>query len=280
MKSENAKGVGLRGNSFASEYYERAWPQIAASISSREEEPIRQTISLIPEGVSSILDVGCGDGRVTNRLVSRYSKVVGLESSREALRYVEAEKLLGSVDSLPLADRSFALILCCEVLEHLPFRVYPKALEEIERVAAKYIIVTVPNNEDIKRALVTCPHCGCSFHPWRHLRSFTPKKLKELLGQFELQKLQLYQPSAKVYPTFLVKVAKLTRLIPVNSFPATAVCPQCGYSVPSSTEASLKANTTNKDSLLAHLLRSLAERLVPTRKRGTWLLALYQRILK
>lgn len=29
MKSENAKGVGLRNNDFASQYYEHAWSQIA-----------------------------------------------------------------------------------------------------------------------------------------------------------------------------------------------------------------------------------------------------------
>lgn len=202
MKRGNAKEVGLRESRFADEYYERAWSQITSSISSQEEERIRQTISLIPEGVSSILDVGCGDGRITNQLICRYGKVVGLESSREALRYVKAEKVLGNIDYLPLPDRSFDLVLCCEVLEHLPFKVYPKAVEEIERVAAKYIIVTVPSNQDIKASLVTCPYCGCKFNANRHLRSFDSKKLKGLFNQFRLQS---SQSCMKAYPNILNK---------------------------------------------------------------------------
>ncbi|MCK4403264.1 MAG: class I SAM-dependent methyltransferase [Dehalococcoidia bacterium] len=266
----------MRDSTFTDEYYEQAWSQIASSISSQEEERIEQTLSLIPGDSSSILDVGCGDGRITNRLNSLYSKVVGLESSREALRHVKVEKILGSVDSLPFPNKSFDLILCCEVLEHLPFRVYPGAIEEIQRVAAKYIIVTVPNNEDLGRSSVVCPHCSCVFNVSRHVRSFNQERLKGLFSQFGLQSLQFCLP-VKVYPSFLIKGAKFTGLLPKNPFPTTALCPQCGYSSSSSGEASLRAITSDRDRLSVRLLRPLARRLIPTKKRGTWLIALYQR---
>jgi len=266
----------LSEDGFTDEYYDGAWCQIASSISSQEEERIRQTLSLIPEGVCSILDVGCGDGRITNRLNSRYSKVVGLENSREALRHVKSEKILGSVESLPLPDRSVDLVLSCEVLEHLPFRVYPKALREIERVAAKYIIVTVPNSENRKQNFVTCPHCGCVFHAWRHLRSFNQERLRRLFGQFSMRTVQSCLAS-KVYPAFLLKGARFLKAIPDIAFPPTALCPQCGYSPLSAAMAPVGANAGDKDDLSVRLLHSMARWLIPTRKRGRWLMALYQR---
>jgi 2-polyprenyl-3-methyl-5-hydroxy-6-metoxy-1,4-benzoquinol methylase len=46
---------------------------------------IERTLGLIPTGVRSILDVGCGDGRVSNRLVANGREVVGLDISEVAL---------------------------------------------------------------------------------------------------------------------------------------------------------------------------------------------------
>jgi len=254
-------------------YYNHHW-RLVESPSPQEEERIRQTISLIPNDVHSILDVGCGDGRITNRLVSGYSRVVGLERSQEALRHVKAEKILGTIESLPYPDRSFDLVLCCEVLEHLPFKVYPKALQEMERVAAKYLIVTVPNNEDIRRALVICPWCGCVFHPWRHLRSFNLKRIKGLFSGFSIQNFKFCRPMAKEYPGVLIKMAKLLRIIPGN-FPHNALCPQCGYTPLSAHETG--SSLSSRNSLLVQLLRSLARRLIPTSKARGWLIALYRR---
>jgi SAM-dependent methyltransferase len=268
----------LNKSSLFDEYYEQAWSQIAGSIGPQEQERIKQTLSLIPEDCPSILDVGCGDGRITNCLVSQYRKVVGLDDSREALRHVKAEKIVGAIECLPFPDRSFDLVLCCEVLEHLPFRAYPNGLKELERVAAKYIIVTVPNSQDIKRGMVTCPQCGCVFHVNRHLRSFTPERLRELFVKFRPEVLR---PCLllKSYPGWLLKVAKFVRILPKNPFPPTALCPQCGY-FRSPDETSLKANILNKNSLLINFLRPLASRLIPARKRATWLVALYQRTEK
>jgi len=266
----------LVNDNFTDEYYERAWAQIVHSISPQEEERIKQTLSLIPEDCSSVLDVGCGDGRITNRLISCCSKVVGLEQSREALSHVRVERVLGTMDSLPFIDSSFDLVLCCEVLEHLPFKIYPGALEEIQRVTAKYILVTVPNKEHLAKSLVICPRCGCRFSPWRHLRSFNPETLVKLFTGFRLHILRSCQ-SIKVYPRLLIDGARFVGLLPKKSFPATALCPQCGYHQ-AGIQTSLVINAGQKSSLLVRLVRPVAKRVVPRRKQATWLMALYQRI--
>ena len=62
----------------------RGWGE-APSWSQRQR--VEQTLALVPEGVSSVLDVGCGDGALD-------------------------------------------LVLCTEVLDHLPVDVYPQATPE------------------------------------------------------------------------------------------------------------------------------------------------------
>jgi SAM-dependent methyltransferase len=246
------------------------------SLSPDDIERIEAVISLVPSDSDSILDAGCGDGKITNRLVSRYDKVVGLDRSREALRHVKADRILATIDSLPFADRSFDLVVCAEVLEHLPFLAHPRAVEEIQRVAARYIIVTVPNREDLSRSLITCPHCNCRFNPNRHLRSFDSELLGGLFDQFGLQGLRPCLP-VRVFPASIIRGAKLLGLLPEGPFPATALCPQCGY-YRASVQTSLSTSTANESSLAVRIIRPMARRLIPGRKRATWLLAVYRRI--
>lgn len=261
----------MNGATVSVDYYELAWSESGGSVSCQEEKRVTEIISLVPAYCSSILEVGCGDGRITNRLTG--GKVIGLDSSREALRHVKAEKILGSVEFLPFTDESFDLVLCCEVLEHLPFEIYPKAIKEIERVAATYIIVTVPNNEDLKSSSVICPQCGCIFNVSRHLRSFNPESLKRIFSQFSLQLLQPCLP-ARGYPPWLIKGAKLFKIIPDTPFPPNGLCPQCGYSLLSAT---CSAYAAPEGSRLVRLLRPMARMVVPTKKAGGWLMALFQR---
>jgi len=264
----------LSQHGFTDEYYERAWSRIALSTSPKEERRIKETLSLLPQDVTSILDAGCGDGRITNRLIPQYSKVVGLESSREALRNVKTEKLLGSVDSLPFPDKSFDLVLCCEVLEHLPFEVYPRARSELQRVADKYILVSVPYEQDIERMLVKCPYCGCMFVPARHVCSFNLRNTADLFSEFKVQYYNFCAP-VKRYGRLLLKAARLTGFLP-RHLPMEALCPQCGYS-PSLDAGSEKATFGRHDSLPVRLLRPWARRLVPAKRKATWLVILYRR---
>lgn len=256
-------------------HYDQTWSKNTSPISPRIEQRINQTLALIPRKSRSILDIGCGDGRITNRLIVPRRRVIGLESSREALRHVVTERIQGSIDYLPLADKSFDLVICTETLEHLPFQVYPRSLEEMQRVAAKHIVVTVPYSEDRSRNFVTCPICGCVFHPSRHLRSFTLAQMRKLFTKFELQKLQLFQLPTKRYPSVLLKVARFAGLI--HFFPAESLCPQCGYSSLADTEVIPHINKIKKTHIFIHLLGVLVERLIPTRKCGIWLMAVYTR---
>lgn len=99
---------------------------------------------------SRLLDVGCGEGFVLNMLARELPGVemTGLDLSREALAWAGRlcpQARLGQAEAtaLPLASQSFDLVLCLEVLEHLP---QPEAaLAELCRVSRGRLILSVPH---------------------------------------------------------------------------------------------------------------------------------------
>ncbi|MCH8035734.1 MAG: class I SAM-dependent methyltransferase, partial [Proteobacteria bacterium] len=104
-------------------------------VSEVERSRIKATVSLIPNEMKSVLDVGCGDGRLTNLLQGAFDRVVGLDMSETGLRYVNGETVRASAANNPFPDHSFDTVVSTETIEHLPHDVYGKAINEIKRVA-------------------------------------------------------------------------------------------------------------------------------------------------
>ena len=107
----------------------------------------------------SVLDVGCGEGVLTERWARRLApgRVVGLDLD-DAKRAAEwearqAENLrfrTGSASQLPFADNEFELVSAIETLEHVPDP--ERAVSEMARVAGRHLLVSVPR-EPLWRAL-------------------------------------------------------------------------------------------------------------------------------
>jgi len=107
----------------------------------------------------SVLDVGCGEGVLTQRWAQRLGdrRVVGIDLDDPKLR-AEWERRTApnlefqamSAETLPFADAEFDLATAIEVLEHLP---HPEhTLSEMARCARGHLIVSVPR-EPAWRAL-------------------------------------------------------------------------------------------------------------------------------
>jgi ubiquinone/menaquinone biosynthesis C-methylase UbiE len=117
------------------------------------------TAAVTEVGPASVLDVGCGEGVVTERIARllRGAAVVGLDvgDPRLVAEWNEraADNLVfhaGSAYSLPYPDGAFELVCALEVLEHLE---RPAAgLDELARVSSRAVIVSVPR-EPLWRAL-------------------------------------------------------------------------------------------------------------------------------
>ena len=98
---------------------------------------------------STILDVGCAEGYVADRLrqLETDVQVLGLDLDHEALlrgRELGARGTCrGSVYHLPYPANAFDLVLALEVLEHL--KEPGRALDELCRVAQRYCLLSVPH---------------------------------------------------------------------------------------------------------------------------------------
>lgn len=99
-------------------------------------------------GARSVLEVGCGEGRLAMQLLSsgpRPDRFVAtdldlgvLDSALDPL--IEARQ--ASVYELPFEDASFDLVVGCEVLEHLEEP--DRGLAEMTRVARRAVLVSTP----------------------------------------------------------------------------------------------------------------------------------------
>jgi len=101
-----------------------------------------------------LLEVGCGGGHVLMRYPDQERWGIDLSSvmlERSARRVPGARLARASADRLPFASGSFDVVLCTEVLEHVPD---PGAVvAELMRVAAPgaRVVVSIPNEGLIDR---------------------------------------------------------------------------------------------------------------------------------
>jgi len=261
---------------FEREYYNQAelWRNELLDIP-EERERIRKTIDLIPYDVKTILDAGYGNGAFLNTISNAY-EVVGLDSSEEALKYVKTTAILGDISRMPFEAENFDLVTCLEVLEHLPLDTYKRALAELQRVSRKYIIISVPNCEDLDFQLVICPSCRCWYNPNRHLRSFDMAKMKTLFEHFSLDKIEEIGPldSLPRYNRYLFTAYRLWRSsLPPN----TAVCPMCGYKVESDRKYDTTTFSNGPKNYIIKPIKLFARLVWRPYYKRRWLLARYQR---
>ena len=134
-----------------------------------------------------VLDVGAGSGA----LIRQISDAIVVD----LVVLGNTDMIQGNIASLPFSDESFDTILACEILEHLDDDDLKGGLKEVHRCLKRrgHFIMTVPNNEDLKQSLVTCPECGTKFHRRLHQQSFDKSRVRELLenNAFQVVKISL-----------------------------------------------------------------------------------------
>jgi len=105
---------------------------------------------------ATVLEVGCGEGRLAQHLVTRGPRPMRFVASDLELTAVKTdldgliEFRQASVYALPFDDASFDLVVCCEVLEHL--NEPERGLAEVARVARRGAIFSTPR-EPLWRAM-------------------------------------------------------------------------------------------------------------------------------
>jgi SAM-dependent methyltransferase len=91
-----------------------------------------------PEGPALL--VGVGSGTTLRELRARGRQVTALDIDPDL-----GPDVVGSVTELPFDDGAFAVSVCCEVLEHLPWSEFPRAAGELRRVTRGRLVFSVPD---------------------------------------------------------------------------------------------------------------------------------------
>ena len=115
---------------------------------------INETVSRNPE---NILIIGKGSGIV--------EKIISVIASQIKTVVLDIEPgllpdIMGDIKNLPIKDAAFDCILCCQVLEHLPFEGIPVILNEFNRVVKDFAVVSVPQKRKYIKIEVDAPLIG------------------------------------------------------------------------------------------------------------------------
>lgn len=87
-----------------------------------------------------VLIIGKGNG-----LVSEYLKLAGIKIVVLDIDETLKPDIIASVLKMPFADNEFDAILCAQVLEHLPYEDFFKAISEIRRVSKTSAVISLPH---------------------------------------------------------------------------------------------------------------------------------------
>lgn len=213
------------------EFYERHWSLTSLAADRDVLGKAERLAALIPADVRTIADVGCGDGTITRVLAQRWA-VTAVDRSAQALQRVaghspQVHRVQASAEALPFADREFDLVFCSEMLEHLPGEVLDKAARELQRVARRWLLLSVPNRENIRRRFLKCPKCQLEFNIYGHLHSLDAAALARRFDGFAVQEAVTSGPDE---PPTLAAVERFRQRYGARWFwwqGAQACCPRC-----------------------------------------------------
>jgi len=99
-----------------------------------------QIIEVLELKPDSVLEIGIGDKTVSHCLKSQGITVTTLDINKEL-----KPDVVGSILKAPFQDNSFDVVLCAEVLEHLPFEKFEEGLKELKRISKRNIVLSLPH---------------------------------------------------------------------------------------------------------------------------------------
>lgn len=149
-------------------------------------------VTLVSQQKIRVLDLGCGNGSLSNLIAQQGYDVVGVEESKSGfesahLNFPDCHFIQASIYNLPYSDleKSFDIVISSEVIEHL---LYPRELVRAARRCLKpngHLIMTTPYHGYLKFfVLALTGRMDSHFNPlWDggHVKFFSTTTMTELL---------------------------------------------------------------------------------------------------
>jgi len=258
-------------------YYENDSFWNPKNIHPGEKKRIRDTYRLLPKYIKSIADIGCRNGIFANYVKKKNNKIkiVGVDRSSSALKYVKTDKIEGDITDLPFKDKEYDLSVALEIIEHLNLKDYESALKELSRISKNYILISVPNNEVLKNNFVECPKCRSQFSRSLHKRSFDEEYMKTLFKKYHFKsKYVKYIGPKKSYLIVSPLYSFINKFIQKRSPNIPFVCPVCGFTNKDTTNK--KDNKINNRTIRSRLV-TILNMFWPKYIKYKWIIALYEK---
>lgn len=100
----------------------------------------KQIEEVLKEENENVLIIGAGDKIVPNILKTKMDEVKIFDIAEDLNPDYIGDIL--KVDNI--LEKNFDCVLCCQVLEHLPFDKFEKCIEKLEKITEKKCIISLP----------------------------------------------------------------------------------------------------------------------------------------
>ena len=93
----------------------------------------------VTQPMGRVLEIGPGSGHTT-WLLRNWGMTVTTLDFDPSIR----PDIVGDITEIPCTSKSFDCVLAAEVLEHIPFSEFEKAIAELRRICRGHVIITLP----------------------------------------------------------------------------------------------------------------------------------------
>tara|TARA_B110000046_G_scaffold180017_1_gene210093 strand:- start:206 stop:925 length:720 start_codon:yes stop_codon:yes gene_type:complete len=159
--------------------------------------------------LGAVLDFGAGSGGLLSALSREGTRCYGLDfgqdsKDRLAKRFADDKNIKGIIGLSETSkfEQFFDIVFLIETIEHMPERHLEPSIEAILSVLKPggSLVVSTPNDEDLKAAEIYCPVSKITFHPMQHLRSWNAHTLSQYLTEAGFDAVNCWEGDIQALP--------------------------------------------------------------------------------
>lgn len=137
-----------------------------------------------------IIDLGCGEGITTEKIVRQHNNCVGYDIIKENVTICREHNIpiiFGDISTLAIKSNSVDTVLLIEVIEHL--KTPEDVIHEVFRILKKggKIIIVYPNDVMMKIIRLLTGKWNEAFYDAGHLHQWYPQEVKKLLEKNDFE---------------------------------------------------------------------------------------------